>query len=203
MSTLIGMTNEESPPPITDPARIRALAHPVRLELLDLLREEGEATATRCAERLEESVASCSFHLRMLAKYGYLERGEQRGREKPWRLVRAGLDVRPDLATPGSLPAVTEVAALSLLRETERVHRFLAQADRESEQWLQGITVTTGSFWATAEEMAELSRQVQQLTSRFAGRDRDPSLRPEGARRGRLFATVNPDPAEQQERSGE
>lgn len=188
------MSDEGTPPPITDPARIRALAHPVRLELLELLREEDQATATRCAERLGESVASCSFHLRMLAKYGFIERGEQRGREKPWRLVTAGLDVRPDLGRPGSLPAVTEVAALSLLRETERVHQFLGRADRESEDWLLATTVTTASFWATAAEMAELSRAVQELSARFADRDRDPSLRPEGARRGRLFATVNPDP---------
>ena len=71
---------------ITDPQRIRALTHPLRLELMDVLAEEGAATATRCAELTGESVASCSFHLRMLAKYGYIEPAERTGREKPWRL---------------------------------------------------------------------------------------------------------------------
>src|SRR6478609_1084108 len=68
---------------ITDPERIRALAHPVRIALLAHLSDVGEATATQCAEAVGESPANCSFHLRMLEKYGYIERAERRGREKP------------------------------------------------------------------------------------------------------------------------
>ena len=179
---------------VTDPERIRALTHPVRLELLDFLGDVDQATATECAHQIGESVASCSFHLRMLEKYGYLERAERRGREKPWRAVGGGWDMRPSPDMPGSLPAVAELAALHLVREGERFHRFLAQTDREPEEWIQAITLTTSSFWATAEEMAQLSRDVQTITERFAGRHKDPSSRPAGARQGRLFATVNPDP---------
>lgn len=179
---------------ITDPERIRALAHPVRLELLDYLRDVAQATATECAAHIGESVASCSFHLRMLEKYGYLERAERRGREKPWRALPGGWDVRPSPDVPESLPAAVEVGALFMVRETERVHRFLATARREPPEWIQAITVTTSSFWATSEEMAQLSKDVQTLTDRFDGRHDDPAQRPPGARRGRLFATVNPDP---------
>ena len=64
------MTVESSP--ISEPERVRALAHPLRLALLDFLEDGGEATATRCAEATGESVASCSFHLRILAKYGFM-----------------------------------------------------------------------------------------------------------------------------------
>lgn len=179
---------------ITDPERIRALAHPVRLELLDYLRDVAQATATECAAHIGESVASCSFHLRMLEKYGYLERAERRGREKPWRALPGGWDVRPSPDVPESLPAAVEVGALFMVRETERVHRFLATAGREPQEWIQAITVTTSSFWATSEEMAQLSKDVQTLTDRFDGRHDDPAQRPPGARQGRLFATVNPDP---------
>lgn len=179
---------------ITDPARIRALTHPVRLELLDYLRDVEEATATQCADHIGESVASCSFHLRTLEKHGYIERGERRGREKPWRAVAGGWDMRPQPELPGSLAAVTELAALNVVREGERVHQYLACAHREPDEWLQATTVTTASFWATAEEMAQLSRDVQALAERFAGRSENPDARPDGARHGRLFATVNPDP---------
>ncbi|WP_343898630.1 winged helix-turn-helix domain-containing protein [Ornithinimicrobium humiphilum] len=187
---------------ISDPERIRALAHPVRLALLDVLRDVGEATATECAERVGESVASCSFHLRMLEKYGYIERAEQRGREKPWRVRHAGaaMDARPDPEVPGSLHAVQELAALTVAREAERVTRFLSAADTEPEEWLQAITISTGGFWATAEELRSLSEQVQHLLDRFAGRSDDPSKRPEGARHARLFAAVNPDPLPSEER---
>ncbi len=180
---------------IFDPERIRALAHPTRLDLLEYLRDVQEATATECAQQVGESVASCSFHLRILGKYGYIERSEQRGREKPWRPVPGDRwDMSPSTDVSGSLSAVAELASLFVVREGERFHRFLAQSDQEAPEWVDAVTVTTGSFWATAQEMAELSRDVQALTDRFPGRFADPSLRPEGSRMGRLFAKVNPEP---------
>lgn len=185
-----------TPPPRTiyEPERIRALTHPLRLELLDVLGDLGEATATQCAEQVGQSVASCSFHLRSLEKHGFIERSEQRGREKPWRVVQDGLDVRPNTALRGSRHAVAELGSLFVAREADRVHRYLAQLEREPEEWAQANTVTTASFWATAEEMKQLAQQVQQLTERFHGRDDDPSQRPDGARQSRMLATLNPDP---------
>src|SRR5688572_12642744 len=128
---------DETPPAITDPARIRALAHPIRLELIDFLHRVGEATATECAEHIGESVASCSFHLRQLEKYGYIERAERRGREKPWRASQGRLDMRPSPDVPGSLHAVAELGGLNVLRQAERVRDFLAQAHRETDEWMQ------------------------------------------------------------------
>lgn len=194
------MTTDEQPHPrsarrerITDPERIRALAHPVRIALLDHLADVSEATATECAEALGESPASCSFHLRMLEKYGYIERAEQRGREKPWRVRVADFDMRPDPDVPGSLLAVQAVASLGLESEFLRAMDWFSRIDRESDEWVQATTFTRSSFWATAEELAELSRDVQNLTERFAGRHADPSKRPEGARFSRFFAVVNPE----------
>ena len=89
----------------TDPATIRALAHPLRLRILALLDDEGEVTATRCAEVTGESVASCSFHLRMLAKYGYVEAADRRGKERPWRSVGRGRQAKGDPHVPESLHA--------------------------------------------------------------------------------------------------
>src|SRR5215470_16594917 len=71
---------------ITDPMALRALAHPIRLALIGLLRTEGPLTATRAAELLGESSASCSFHLRQLAKYGLAtDAPGGHGRERPWQ----------------------------------------------------------------------------------------------------------------------
>lgn len=86
----------------TDPQALRALAHPLRWKLIDVLEREGDATATRCAELTGESVASCAYHLGILAKYGYVEASPGRtGREKPWRLTgqeqRIGNDDREDI----------------------------------------------------------------------------------------------------------
>ena len=188
------------PTPITDPDRIRALAHPTRLDLLEFLRNTDEATATECAEHIGESVASCSFHLRMLEKYGFIERAERRGREKPWRVRDRGpVSTQPDHDVPGSFLALHELATLTVARESDRILRYLAQTESEPTEWLEATTLTSSSFWATVDEMAELSRAIREITDRFNGRSEDPSLRPPGARPSRLFAAVNPDPPPPQE----
>src|SRR5919204_4483228 len=86
------MTEPGTPPEnpreleLTDPRALRALAHPTRLMLIGLLRSEGPLTATRAGELIGQSAASCSFHLRQLAKYGLVEEaGGGHGRERPWR----------------------------------------------------------------------------------------------------------------------
>jgi predicted ArsR family transcriptional regulator len=184
----------------TDPERIRALSHPLRLVLLDLLNDEGDATATRCAELTGESVPSCSFHLRMLAKYGYVEPAERRGREKPWRLTARRREVRPDAGDPASVRAVETLATLTVEQEAARIRDWLATATAEPAEWLDAITVARSSFWATAEELAEFGRDLRALSDRFAGRWTDPSLRPPGSRPARLFAVANPDPADDSHR---
>lgn len=185
---------------IFEPERVRALAHPTRLDLLEYLRDVQEATATQCAEHTGESVASCSFHLRILGKYGYIERAEQHGREKPWRPAPGERwDMRPSTEISGSTSAAAGLAALTVAREGERLHRFLSQFEKEPVEWVDAVTVTTSSFWATAGEMAQLSRDIQALTDRFPPRNVDPNLRPAGARKGRLFATLNPDPSVEHE----
>jgi hypothetical protein len=62
---------------------LRGLAHPIRLQLL------AQLTSTRAGALTGETVANCSFHLRQLAKYGFVEAtaGDDR-RHHPWRLVR-------------------------------------------------------------------------------------------------------------------
>ena len=82
------MTDRPNRPTIrvTDPKALRAMAHPIRLSLIGVLRPEGPLTATQAGELIGESSASCSFHLRQLAKYGLVEEaGGGKGRERPWR----------------------------------------------------------------------------------------------------------------------
>ena len=61
---------------LTDPRAMRAVAHPVRIALLEVLGTEGPLTATQAGEHIGESPTTCSFHLRQLAKYGFIEEVE-------------------------------------------------------------------------------------------------------------------------------
>src|SRR6201989_2093903 len=82
----------ERPRELTDPKAMRALAHPVRLALLEALTDAGTLTATEAGERVGESPANASFHLRQLAKYGFVEEAEGGiGRRRQWKLRNLGL----------------------------------------------------------------------------------------------------------------
>ncbi len=121
----------------------------------------------------------------MLAKYGYVEPAERRGKERPWRTVGRGRQTRFDPDVPESLPAASAVADLVLGQEAARVRAWLAGAAAEDPRWLLASTLSSSSFYATREELDALAREVEALTDRFAGRWDDPSLRPEGlGRRG-------------------
>jgi hypothetical protein len=181
----------------SSPQRIRALSHPLRLELIDVL-SDGPATATQCAALTGESVASCSFHLRMLAKYGYVEPAPRSGREKPWQLTSSSQEIRPDVNDPDSLRAVEAMAGVYVDREVEHIHRWLAQATTEPPEWIHGSSVTGSSIWATVEEMDEISKAAQALAERFAGRSSDPTTRPAGARAVRVFTAVHLDLAKEE-----
>ncbi|WP_214409424.1 winged helix-turn-helix domain-containing protein [Sphaerisporangium fuscum] len=74
---------------VQDPQTLKAVAHPLRIRLLGALRVDGPATATELAARFGESSGSTSYHLRQLARYGFVEEDpEQRdARERRWRSV--------------------------------------------------------------------------------------------------------------------
>ncbi len=183
---------------ITDPQSMRALAHPLRLQLMDLLGIEAELTATECAERTGESVASCSFHLRMLAKYGYVEPGEQRGREKPWRLASRSRTIGPDVENPESVREASAFARVIVDREAARLHRTLVRAAELGPDWLQSMVINTSSFWMTRDELSELIERFaefqDELSERFAHRRDDRSTRPDGARVVHFLGALSPDP---------
>ncbi len=184
---------EPSSPP--DPKALRALAHPLRWKLIDLLVSEGTATATRCAEVLGESVASCSYHLGILGKYGYAEMvPDQPGREKPWRLTSRVQDLSPagpDVESALAAEAATEVF---LDHELARLKDRLRRTSLEPEQWQEASGIAGATTWMTAAELRTAREQVQKIMLRLADRVENPLLRPRGAREVRLFiaATVAP-----------
>lgn len=61
---------------LTDPTDLRALAHPVRMSILEQLIVFGPLTASELATRIDESPANCSWHLRKLAEHGFVEEAE-------------------------------------------------------------------------------------------------------------------------------
>jgi hypothetical protein len=168
---------------LTDPKALRALAHPIRMSLLSLLRTEGPLTATRAAELLGQSSASCSFHLRQLAKYGLAEEaGGGHGRERPWRATAMFTHV-PEIAdTPESAAAANLFRSLAAERYFDALMRWLEARPDESEEWQRAAPFSDLFLYLTAAELADLSDQVGALLEVYLERQERPELRPPGAR---------------------
>lgn len=167
---------------LTDPRALRALAHPIRLSLLGLLRTEGPLTATRAGELLGESSASTSFHLRQLAKYGLAEEaGGGRGRERPWRATAMFTDV-PSVADSAELAAASDMfRSVIAERYYEDMVRWLETRSSEPAEWQQADIFSDRMLYLTAAELAALGEEIEALVSQFDERLTRPKLRPPGA----------------------
>lgn len=181
---------------ITDPKALRALAHPVRWKLLEIVGREGVATATQCAQETGESVANCSYHLNLLAKYDYVEKAEGgQGREKPWRLVSQGQSISDiGMDAEGALAAQAASGAFLDHAMTQIKERHLV-ANLEPEQWRDVIGVNHSNDFMTAAEVKELNDSIRALVDQYRERRTKPELRPEGARAVSIFlsTTVAPE----------
>jgi DNA-binding transcriptional ArsR family regulator len=168
---------------MTDPRALRALAHPLRLSLLALLRTEGPLTATQAGELLGESSASCSFHLRQLAKYGLAEEaGGGRGRERPWRATTMLTDVPAVTDSPELAAASGLFRSIVAERYYDAMMSWLEARPDEPAEWQQAALFGDLYVYLTADELTELGQQVDRLLYRYIDRNTRPELRPPGAR---------------------
>jgi DNA-binding transcriptional ArsR family regulator len=175
---------------LRDPRALTAVAHPVRLGILELLTLEGAMTATQLADRLDETPANCSWHLRKLAEHDLIEEADGgRGRQRPWQMRRIGLTWGAEDAGPEERRAGDALSRVMLQRWTDR---FLDAAERAEGEWHEAATVTQTMGYLTAAELEEVNRRVQEVIRGFEDRIEDPGRRPEGSRLVELVAFAAP-----------
>jgi DNA-binding transcriptional ArsR family regulator len=189
---------------LTDPKALRALAHPIRLQLMGLLRTEGPLTATKAGELIGESSASTSFHLRQLAKYGLVEPAEGgQGRERPWRASEQFTDL-PSVIDEPKLEAAAGVLN-SVIAEYyfESLMRWLEVRPDEPAQWQRADLFGDTMVYVTASELDELGRQVRALVDQYIERTTDPAKRPPDARLVSFLHIAHPEAGPRQQGSGD
>jgi DNA-binding transcriptional ArsR family regulator len=167
---------------LDDARTLRALAHPVRIALIEALSLGGAMTATELGEEIGESPTTCSFHLRQLAKYGFVEEaGGGKGRARPWRMTSIGMEI-PTVDDPETTIAATTVARLFRERQLDRYRTWLETNATYPLQWREAAGDSELVFYMTAEELRQLNEELRDLVGpRFRERLTDPSLRPAGA----------------------
>ena len=153
---------------LTDPRALRAVAHPTRLRLVGLLRREGPLTATQAGKHIGESPASCSFHLRQLAKYGLVEEaGGGRGRERPWKAT-AFFTSWPSVARDPELTAASQLLDRVVLdRYVELIGGWIEERPDDDPAWQEAASFGDVAVRLTPEHLAELTHEFDALLRRY------------------------------------
>jgi predicted transcriptional regulator len=187
------MSSEEPPAPsradlphleVRDPKMMRALAHPLRMALIEAIggAETRTLTATEASELLGESPANCAFHLRTLAKYGFVEEaGGGRGRERPWRLKYRGLELAPPWQDTETRLAAQAVASVWIDRWLARARDRLMRIIGYPAAWQEATLASQANLYLTAREAKDLGDAMHELLRPYQARRDDPSLRPPGS----------------------
>lgn len=163
--------------PEHDTAALKALTHPLRIQLLGLLRQDGPATASELASRTGESSASTSYHLRVLAKYAFIGEAEHRdGRERRWRALHTVTSWSNE--SMESSEAGRAFVGLARWRQVEHLERSLARheadlaAGRLGQEWVEPSGISDLMPRLTAQSLTELwdtmARKLDELTARDA-----------------------------------
>jgi hypothetical protein len=173
---------------LTDPKAMRALAHPLRWALLEALSHAGTLTATQASEMLGESPANCAFHLRTLAKYGFVEEaGGGKGRERPWRQAYGRMSWQARRGDEQFRLAGQALNQVWLDRVLSRARRSLAATTSWPEGFEDDLGGSTSMLYVTPDEARELYAELMKTVERTIGQERrfterrDPAHRPPGA----------------------
>ncbi|MGW4955790.1 winged helix-turn-helix domain-containing protein [Nonomuraea sp. NPDC004186] len=177
------MSLESSRRRLSDPAAMRAFAHPVRLALHELLLRAGAMTAADAAREVGISQALASYHLRQLAKYGFVEQAAARDeRERPWKATETLQEWDDDAAGPEQAAARSLLEQVIAERALSRLAEWQQHRGDEPEPWRGVGGLGNLYLYATAEEVTALGVAVAKLLGPLMARVDDPSARPAGAR---------------------
>jgi DNA-binding transcriptional ArsR family regulator len=180
---------------ISDPKSIRALAHPLRLDLLQLLGASGPATAAQCGRMLGASQASCSFHLRQLAKYGFVEDagpGRDR-RERQWRVTHQRLSVRT--ASGEDVVVRQQIDRLVVEHEMQAILDYSQRSGAAEPQWQHKAGIVSAMVVLSPDEAAAIKEKWFALLAPYVASARadGPHIQP-GQRHVRYFMAATPLP---------
>ena len=184
-------TNEQrgesavSSPRVIDLAGLKALAHPLRVKIVDTLSTYGSFTASGLGERLGESSGAMSYHLRQLEKHNFVREVADKGtgRERWWERVPGGLTVNhTEASTPSEKAASRLVLREWMTNRSVTFNDFLDRGDEVLDKdWLEATVVTTNSLHLTQEQTHEYSTRLMEVVDEFTARyrgQRVPGSRP-------------------------
>lgn len=174
---------------ITDPKAMRALAHPLRIRLLELVAVHGPITAARCAEFVDQSPSNCSFHLRTLAEHGYIERTPGKtARDRPWQIVDVNQNWAREPEEPKARAATTALSDVFQEWEFSRIRegRHLPVP----EAWQGHLMEAGATLFLTPDEASSFAEEYRRLIEPYIPRITDPAARPDESAPVRVYCST-------------
>jgi DNA-binding transcriptional ArsR family regulator len=191
----IAFTSDPSAEPrLTSTEALRALGHTTRLRILARLQLRGDSTATECAGEVGESASSCSYHLRTLAKHGFVEEVPSAdGRERRWhaRVVSVNFDAGAE--ADEDFQAASALARAALLELSDAtVRAYVARERSFTPAWREAAAFLQTAIVATPGELEKITRQIQETLAPYYASARDAA--PRGARVVHVSVRAVPEP---------
>ncbi len=162
---------------ILDAGALRALAHPLRVKMYDILSQYGPQTASSLAERLGESSGATSYHLRALAKHDLIQEVEGRGtaRERWWQRPVGSVTMGgpESMRTPAGRAATQLVIGEFYRMRHEQLMGFLQEHMRDDGDAEVDVMLSTSSARLTSEQFHDLQSRIQRIIDETVEQYRD------------------------------
>lgn len=160
-----------------DAGALKALAHPLRVRIFDILSQYGPQTASSLAEQLGESSGATSYHLRALAKHELIREVEGRGttRERWWERPKGSIRISaPDaVRTPSGLAASQIVVTETYRQRHEQLMRYLSQSWSSDDAAEQPAELSTANTRLTREQFDDVRDRIAAIISETVDLYRD------------------------------
>lgn len=165
------MAREENRP-ITDLGTLKALAHPLRMQLYRGLCVARTATASQLADQVDEAVSLVSYHLRKLAEHGLVEEAEPQsadGRERWWQPASDSVSIRDEYFRDAPERAAAHLAATRLFHEqrADMYRRYLDERPTWGPEWNSAAPDNESLLRLTPAELAELGEELLALAKKY------------------------------------
>ncbi|MFJ8624712.1 helix-turn-helix domain-containing protein [Kitasatospora sp. NPDC093550] len=191
-----GWKHSDDPHVVITAKGMRAMAHPVRMQLVGLLRKHGPSTATKLAAQLGLNSGATSYHLRQLAAAGFVEEDRERGnaRERWWRSAQ-----RLTVWTGDEMADEEPDAAVGFLRSVLAAHTLTGQRALDAfetmpREWRRVTDFSDLILQLTPAETERLAGELWEVVGRYRRIDAEGPA-PEGSEQVSVILHVLPDPS--------
>ncbi|HET6858310.1 MAG TPA: winged helix-turn-helix domain-containing protein [Streptomyces sp.] len=167
-----------------DVTALRVLAHPLRLTLLNRLRQHGPATARQLAAQFALDSGAASYHLRRLAAGGLIEEDHERGnrRDRWWRALHRTSFHDPAVVPPQERADSRAYTRAVVLAYGDELRRLSGTVPLLPDDWFDAAVFSDHTLRLTPDGLNRLKAELVGVIGKY--RDAEAAAGEAGAEGG-------------------